>query len=132
MHRVREKGTNLHLLLATSSGGYGSSKNVWSEKVQRGHADDEPENTAGLIDQSTTGGPIGNELQDAKQGMDGQAREKYAHEMKRDFGRENRPEGLNPYGKHSDSKRDAEDMLTSRYVDTRGRDYEGSTSMDEA
>ena len=105
---------------------------MWSDNVQRGRADKEPENSAGLIDQSTTGGPIGKELQDAQQGMDAETREEYSHEMKRDFGRENRPEGLNPYGNHPDNNTEAADMLASRYADARGRDYEGGKSMHDA
>ncbi len=83
--------------------------------MQGGRAQDEPDNTAGLIDQSTNGGPVGQELQDAVQGVDVATREEYAHESKRDFGRENQPQsraqGLNPYGRNPDTKDEVADML---------------------
>ncbi|KAF7789733.1 hypothetical protein EIP86_000679 [Pleurotus ostreatoroseus] len=103
---------------STASGGYGSSKNVWSDKVQRGRAQDEPMNTAGagLIDQSTNGGPLGQEVQDAIQGKDAQTREEYAHEAERDFGMEAQPrsQGLNPYGQNPDNKDEVAEMLSRR------------------
>ena len=102
---------------------------MWSNQVQRGRVDKEPDNTAGLIDQSTTGVPVRDELQDAKQGMDPDTREQYAQEAKRDFGRENG--GPNPYEEHAYSRRGAEDSLASQYAEARGRDYEGGTSMNK-
>jgi hypothetical protein len=61
---------------ATSSGGYGSSKNVYSDSAQRGKeatrtgdASERSQDT-GLVTQSTSGGNLSNEVQDAKQGVD--------------------------------------------------------------
>lgn len=77
---------------ATSSGGYGTAANVWSQKSQRGFDNSrtsarvEPyetpevkergregadESQTGLVDQSTTGGDLAGEIQDAKQGGEG-------------------------------------------------------------
>ncbi|KAJ4464989.1 hypothetical protein C8J55DRAFT_529251 [Lentinula edodes] len=50
----------------TSSGGFSTTQEVWSDKAQRGNI--EPSN--GLIDQSLNGSNLKNELQDAKQGKD--------------------------------------------------------------
>lgn len=114
--------------IATSSGGYGSSQNPYSDTKQRGRADD---NSGGLIDQSVTGGPIGEEIQDAKQGKDAFTREEFAREAKRDFGAEG-SQGLNPYGKHPDNREEVSDMLASRYTDLRERDFETGPSMEDA
>ncbi|KAL0945214.1 hypothetical protein HGRIS_000726 [Hohenbuehelia grisea] len=79
---------------STSSGGYGSARNVWSDRAQRGN------NDGGLIDQSLSGSSLKSELQDAKQGIDADTR--------RDT------EGLNPYAKSSlESKAEAEERLAS-------------------
>ncbi len=53
---------------ATSEGGYGGDP--FSRRAQRG-----------LVEQSPNGGPIGNELQDAKQGRDLGSREEYRREQ---------------------------------------------------
>ncbi|KAJ3720358.1 hypothetical protein C8R42DRAFT_722085 [Lentinula raphanica] len=59
----------------TSSGGFNTTQEMWSDKAQRGNRfggkpsdDDKPSN--GLIDQSLNGSNLKNELQDAKQGKD--------------------------------------------------------------
>ncbi|KAE9402630.1 hypothetical protein BT96DRAFT_918142 [Gymnopus androsaceus JB14] len=58
----------------TSSGGYNTTPEMWSDKAQRGNAfetkghNEQPSN--GLIDQSLNGSNLKNELQDAKQGKD--------------------------------------------------------------
>lgn len=96
----------------TSSGGY-SSQDTWSNAAQRGS----------LVDQSVNGGPIGQELQDAKQGEDTAARQDFRHEAERDFDRQG-AQGLNPYGRNVDSRKEAEEMLASRYRDARGKHYE--------
>ena len=74
----------------------------------------------GLIDQSLDGGPIGREIQDAKQGSDAHTRAQFAHEARRDF------DALNPYGRNPDSKGEMDQRLASAYADQRGRQYEGS------
>lgn len=113
---------------ATSSGGYGSSQNPYSDTKQRGRPED---SSGGLIDQSVTGGPIGEQIQDAKQGKDASTREEFAREAKRDFGVEG-SKGLNPYGEHPDTRKKASDMLASQYTDMRGRDFETGASMEDA
>ncbi len=58
---------------ATSSGGYGASPNVWSDKSQRGGQDPyRKDNATGAIDQSLNGGDLKNEVLngDAQQGKD--------------------------------------------------------------
>ena len=115
-------------LAATSSGGYGSSKNAYADSIQRGRTDD---SSAGLISQSTTGVPVGNEIQDAMQGRDAESRREYAHEVERDFGAES-SQGLNPYGKNPDNKQEVGEMLASGYSDARGRDFETGASMEDA
>ena len=60
------------------------------------------------MEQSLSGGPLRDEIQDAKQGQDERAREAYSHEAKRDFGHES---GLNPYGRNPDNGAEAEEML---------------------
>ena len=59
--------------IATSSGGYGAPpEQVWSAKAQRGVHEDSPskEHDSGLIDQTTNGTDLQDELQDAEQGED--------------------------------------------------------------
>ena len=56
--------------IATSSGGYGAPpEQVWSAKAQRGVHEDSPskEHDSGLIDQTTNGTDLQDELQDAEQ-----------------------------------------------------------------
>lgn len=113
--------------LATASGGYGSAENSWSTKAQKGRSSDD--SASGLIDQSVSGGPVGDEIQDAVQGRDASTREQFAHESNRDFGVES---GLNPYGRNPDGRKEAEDLLASKYTDARGRDYEGGASAADA
>ncbi|OJT05824.1 hypothetical protein TRAPUB_3319 [Trametes pubescens] len=105
----------------TSSGGYGSA-DTFSPHSQR-HADPvcaptptSPSDT-GLIDQSPDGGPLGRELQDAKQGTDPRTREAFAHEARRDFAPG--PQGLNPYGENPDSRGEAAQRLAATYADQR-------------
>jgi hypothetical protein len=63
-------------MIATSSGGYGTSKNIYFNPVQRGNDATGTGNTserpqdAGLVTQSTSGGNLANEVEDAKQGVD--------------------------------------------------------------
>ena len=57
--------------LATSEGGSGGD--AFSKGSQRG-----------LVEQSTSGGPLENEIKDAKQGADVDARKAYQHEQTRD------------------------------------------------
>ncbi|KIP11052.1 hypothetical protein PHLGIDRAFT_33597 [Phlebiopsis gigantea 11061_1 CR5-6] len=113
---------------STSSGGYGSSKNVYADSTQRGRTDD---SSAGLTGRSTTGVFVGDGTQDAMQGKDAESRREYAREAERDFGVESN-QGLNPYGKNPDSKQEASEMLASGYSDARGRDYETGVSMEDA
>ncbi|KAH9926527.1 hypothetical protein B0H21DRAFT_764040 [Amylocystis lapponica] len=112
---------------STSSGGYGSSKNTWSNAAQRGR-EDAPDTSSdvGLVDQSKNGGPFGGVLKDAQQGEDEATRRIYAHEAHRDFDRGygGVSRGLNPYGRHVDTKGEAAEMLASGYRDARARQYE--------
>ncbi|KAI0781754.1 hypothetical protein C8Q75DRAFT_869956 [Abortiporus biennis] len=132
----------------TAEGGYGSPVNSWSDLSQRGRPDKTtsssnslPNNSSnsstsnhGLIDQSTNGGPIGNEINDAIQGEDEFSREEYEHEVERDFAakspvggghdhHEHMHDGLNPYGRNPDNEKEASDMLASQFVDSRNREY---------
>ncbi|KAI0648625.1 hypothetical protein C8Q79DRAFT_1007216 [Trametes meyenii] len=110
----------------TSEGGYGSSSNTFSPQSQR-HADP----STGLIDQSLDGGPLGRELQDAKQGGDMRAREQFAHEVRRDFAPSSvsvstqESHGLNPYGRNPDSLGEAGEQLAAGYADQKERRFEG-------
>lgn len=116
---------------ATSEGGY-SASNTFSTQNQR-RADPQsgsqsqtqqqfsPSNT-GLIDQSLNGGPIGREVQDAKQGTDERTRTQFSHEARRDF------DALNPYGRNPDGAKDMGDRLASGYADQRGRQYESESA----
>jgi hypothetical protein len=114
--------------VATSSGGYGARpERTWSTQAQRGN-----DSSTGLIDQSTTGGPLGDEIADAVQGRDASTREQFAHESERDFGAESGGVGLNPYGRNPDGRQEAEDLLASKYTDARARDYDGSASASDA
>lgn len=67
----------------------------------------------GLLDQSVSGGQIGKEVQDAKQGKDTTSREIFREEAERDFAREG---GLTPYGRNPDNREEVKDTLgfTSR------------------
>ncbi|VDB92055.1 unnamed protein product [Peniophora sp. CBMAI 1063] len=87
----------------TSSGGYRSGP---------------PEEQPTLIDQSPSGGPIGNELGDARQGRDSGAARAQLREGE-----------LNPYGGDSlESRGEAEQRLASDYRDRRGDQYESSAA----
>ncbi|KAF9459047.1 hypothetical protein BDZ94DRAFT_1269240 [Collybia nuda] len=61
----------------TSSGGYGSPTNVWSDRSQRGYMVKGGSYKEGLIDQSLSGGDLKGEIQDAKQGRDNNTRRAY-------------------------------------------------------
>lgn len=78
-----------------------------------------------------TGGPIGDEIQDAKQGRDASTREQYDKEASRDFGVE-ASQGLNPYGQNPNSRSEASDLLASKYTEARARDFEGGASAEDA
>ncbi|KAJ3737252.1 hypothetical protein DFJ43DRAFT_249871 [Lentinula guzmanii] len=59
----------------TSSGGFSTTQEMWSDKAQRGNKfevkpADEHKPSNGLIDQSLNGSNLKDELQDAKQGKD--------------------------------------------------------------
>ncbi|EPS94509.1 hypothetical protein FOMPIDRAFT_1033316 [Fomitopsis schrenkii] len=116
---------------STSSGGYGSA-DTFTEPLQRGRQDVvNSQSKTGLIGQSVTGGgPIGQEIDDAKQGRDGSSRQHFAHEAERDFDRGNGTVGLNPYGENPDSTREAGEMLASRYAESRGRQYESGAARE--
>lgn len=108
-----------HTHPATSSGGYGSA-DTFAPHSQR-HADPSPTSSdTGLIDQSLDGGPVGRELQDAKQGADPRAREAFAHEARRDFA----PGSQGQYGESAESRGEAGEKLAAGYADQRGRQYE--------
>ncbi|KAI0761573.1 hypothetical protein BD413DRAFT_616949 [Trametes elegans] len=122
----------------TSEGGYGAP-NVFSPQSQRRADPAQSPHSAqssqgpsmGLIDQSLDGGPLGRELQDAKQGADPRTREQYAHEARRDFASSNPTtgaQGLNPYGRNPDSTREAGERLAASYADQRGRQYESGSA----
>ncbi|KAF8885449.1 hypothetical protein BD779DRAFT_1471577 [Infundibulicybe gibba] len=61
---------------STSSGGYGSAQNVWSNKAQRGYTEAAE---TGLVDQSPSGGDLKHEMRDAKQGVDADTRRDYSN-----------------------------------------------------
>ncbi|KAH9838748.1 uncharacterized protein C8Q71DRAFT_856675 [Rhodofomes roseus] len=113
---------------STSTGGYGSA-NTFSDPVQRGRQDlVNNESETGLVDQSLSGGPIGQEIDDAKQGRDEASRKDFTHEAERDFDRGNGSAGLNPYGQNPDSRGEATEMLASRYADSRGKHFESGAA----
>jgi hypothetical protein len=107
---------------ATSSGGYGSRTNSWSDKAQRGRegsptAPSFPgsayassnNSTAGLVGTNATGGPAHSE--DARQGRDGAQL------------------GLDPYDRNPDSRDEARTMLAGAYRERRDERYEGGGPM---
>lgn len=109
-----------HTSTATSSGGYGSA-DTFAPHSQR-HADPTPTSSdTGLIDQSLDGGPVGRELQDAKQGADPRAREAFAHEARRDFA----PGSQGQYAESAETRGEAGEKLAAGYADQPGRQYEG-------
>ncbi|KZT65889.1 hypothetical protein DAEQUDRAFT_730932 [Daedalea quercina L-15889] len=109
---------------STSSGGYGSA-NAFSDPAQRGRQDlVNNQSETGLVDQSLNGGPIGREIEDAKQGRDEASRRQFAHEAARDFDRQNGAAGLNPYGQNPDSRDEVGEMLASRFADSREKQFE--------
>ncbi|KAH8119215.1 hypothetical protein DFH11DRAFT_1540069 [Phellopilus nigrolimitatus] len=90
----------------TSEGGYGGQS--FAPVAQRG-----------LIDQTTDGQPLGNELQDAVQGTDEPSQRQYKAEQKR------QGQGLNPYGGDSfENREDAGARIASSVADTRARKFE--------
>ncbi|KIK57452.1 hypothetical protein GYMLUDRAFT_46336 [Collybiopsis luxurians FD-317 M1] len=62
----------------TSSGGFSTTPEVWSDRAQRGNPYDATKrddvsksgNGAGLVDQSVNGGNLKEQVEDAKQGKD--------------------------------------------------------------
>lgn len=103
-------------MTATSSGGYGSSQNSWSDKAQRGRPD------TGLIDQSLSGGSLDQEVRngDAEQGEDAATRRAVSGEP------------LNPYGHDSwESRKEAEQNLTGRYAEAGERVYDSGPAASE-
>jgi hypothetical protein len=97
---------------ATSSGGYGAGTSSFSRDAQRGRPDAEraaaaadPTADMGLVQQSTSGGDLSAQAQDAQQGRDAQ--------------------GQVAYGESLDSRADAERVLADG---ARGRRDEGSES----
>lgn len=102
--------SNAYAMPATSSGGYGSAQNSWSDRAQRGRTDS---SDTGLVNE--------NEVRNAKQGVDVDTR--------RDFQEQQGPNwGLNPYGAGPDSREDAKEMLASAYRDRRGEVYESGSA----
>ena len=89
------------------------------------------DSSGGLIDQSLSGGPVKDEIQDTVQGEDAESRREYAREAQRDFGVEG-SQGMNPYGKNPDTRQEANEMLASSYSDARGRDFETGASTEDA
>ncbi|KAI5118609.1 hypothetical protein M0805_008040 [Coniferiporia weirii] len=82
----------------TSEGGYGGD--AFAPVSQRG-----------LIDQTTDGQPLGNELQDAYQGKDQLSQS------------EHQGQGLNPYGGETfENRDDASERISSSIKDTRARE----------
>ncbi|KAI0951482.1 hypothetical protein AcW1_008516 [Taiwanofungus camphoratus] len=113
--------------LATSSGGYGArAQDAWSNTAQRGHPDVRGSPRTNLVDQSPSGGSLGQEMQDAQQGQDDRARRQFAHEAGRDFGQG--AQGLNPYGRNVDSKAEAAGFLASGYSDQRMNQFESGAA----
>ena len=104
-----------YLFLGTSEGGYGSPKNLWSPIAQRGHLERAEDNQKGLLDQSVNSGPIGDEIPDAKQGLDSGSREYFKHEAYRDFSAPDPQANVDPYDRNPDSKEEASQMLASNY-----------------
>ncbi|GBE89980.1 hypothetical protein SCP_1800020 [Sparassis crispa] len=96
----------------TSSGGYSSSHNAWSNAVQRGRPEKDEitlDDSSQFVDSSSNGGPIVTELQDAQQGTDRAARGAFS------LG-----EAMDPYARSSvESREEAGEMLASRYADRR-------------
>jgi len=55
----------------TSSGGFSTTPDMWSNKAQRGNnVEVSSTGSTGLIDQSTNGSNLKNQMEDAKQGRD--------------------------------------------------------------
>lgn len=77
------------------------------------------------------GGPIGSELQDAKQGRDSSSREHFRHEAYRDFAAPDPHTSLDPYDRNPDSKEEVGRMLASGYGESVNRNYEGGSTRDE-
>jgi hypothetical protein len=91
---------------ATSSGGYGAGTSSFSRDAQSGRTGAErataaadPTADMGLVQQSTSGGDLTAQAQDAVQGRDG---------------------GQNAYGESLESRAEAEQKLAGAYSDRRG------------
>ncbi|KII84322.1 hypothetical protein PLICRDRAFT_167848, partial [Plicaturopsis crispa FD-325 SS-3] len=86
---------------STSSGGYGSSVNTFAPETQRGKVD----TGAGLVQQSTSGGDLESEIDDAKQGEDAGTRKEVG-----------KGQGLNPYPSDSlENRKEAEEALSRQF-----------------
>ncbi|OBZ72716.1 hypothetical protein A0H81_07353 [Grifola frondosa] len=98
--------------------GYGSPQNVWSPFAQRGNVQAQ----TGLVDQSPSGSSISDKIQDPKQGQES---------ARRDFVQQPGV-GLDPYGRHADSRNEAAEKLISRYTEARDGQFErGFAGEDE-
>jgi hypothetical protein len=99
---------------ATSSGGYGAGTSSFSRDAQSGRTGAErataaadPTADMGLVQQSTSGGDLTAQAQDAVQGRDG---------------------GQNAYGESLESRAEAEQTLAGAYRDRRGEAFEGGAA----
>ncbi|EJD06335.1 uncharacterized protein FOMMEDRAFT_165176 [Fomitiporia mediterranea MF3/22] len=96
----------------TSEGGYGGQGvQAFASVSQRG-----------LVDQTTDGQPLGNELEDAYQGTDEVASRKFREEQSG-----NQPgaqPALNPYGDSLETRGEAKERLTQGATDMRARTYQ--------
>ncbi|KAL5503744.1 hypothetical protein ACEPAH_7815 [Sanghuangporus vaninii] len=92
-----------------------------------------PINERGLVDQSTEGLPLGNEVQDAVQGRDETARKVYREEQKDNQPVEGRGNAgaLNPYGESLETREEAEAKLKAGATDARARTYQAEIPNDK-
>ncbi|EIM90639.1 uncharacterized protein STEHIDRAFT_165196 [Stereum hirsutum FP-91666 SS1] len=107
---------------STSSGGYGSTINSFASKPSsnaptstftpnssNSNTNTNTNSDSNLITQSTNGTSLTNELDDAKQGVDGRSRDTYAHEQGTG--------SLNPYGGSSmEGREEAGERLGGAYA----------------
>ncbi|THH09285.1 hypothetical protein EW145_g2134 [Phellinidium pouzarii] len=103
-------GNYPHVGDTTSEGGYGGQ--AFAPVAQRG-----------LIDQTTDGQPLGDKLQDAKQGVDETSHKRYKADQ------QHQGQGLNPYESETFENRDeAAARLSSSITDSRARQYENMSN----
>jgi hypothetical protein len=89
----------------------------WGDRAQRDQKDPAWGQT-GLVDQSVNGGPVGDELEDARQGEDEGTRNDYQSSGNASS------KGLNPYGESFDSRKEAAEKLASQYAAKRAEGFE--------